>query len=102
MSKEISQEQRDTLQKIENNNIRDYALINTIEEIYNTLNIHELQVVQSVIGAISHHLFTKHFDEQIEINVKALVKTFEDINELAIETLINKPSINPILQNNPK
>jgi hypothetical protein len=71
------------------NDIRDYVLMDKINKMYDTLNNKELEVVHNVINLISQHLDDKHFNKKIDINVKALVKTFGELDEIGIEKLIN-------------
>lgn len=70
--------------------IRDYQLFDKIHSLYDKMTIEELKVAHEVISIISEHLDKKHFQEQKEIDVKALVKTFGELDEIGITILINE------------
>ena len=78
----------DTPVKVEQE-IRDYHLLDKINTLYNAMTTEELKAAHRVIAIISDHLDKKHFGEKIEINVKALVKTFGELDEIGIEKLIH-------------
>ena len=61
---------------------RDYILINKIKALYSILDKEELDVAYNVIKMISDHLYKKHFRDKDTINVRALVKSFEDLNKI--------------------
>jgi len=61
---------------------RDYILINKIKALYSILDKEELDVAYNVIKMISDHLYNKHFRNKDIINVRALVKSFEDLNKI--------------------
>ncbi len=69
--------------------IRDYILLNKINMLYNTLTDNELKIAHSVIALISDHLDKKHFTDKIEIDIKAQVKTFGELDEIGMEHLIH-------------
>jgi hypothetical protein len=71
----------------ENDTIRDYTLMNKIDKVYKTFNTEELKSAHLIIAIIAEHLNEKHFGQQIEINRKALVKTFEELDEIGMELL---------------
>lgn len=64
---------------------RDYELINKVLDFYKILHKDELEIAEYVIEIIAKHLNKKHFREKRNINVRALVKTFEDLNNKKIE-----------------
>jgi hypothetical protein len=74
------------------NSIRDYILLNKINTLYSTMTDEELKIAHSVIAVISDHLDKKHFTDKIEIDIKALVKTFGELDEIGVEHLIHKNS----------
>ena len=59
---------------------RDYELMDKVLDFCELLNAEELEIAQHLIEIIDKHLNKKHFREKIHINVRALVKTFEDLN----------------------
>ena len=67
---------------------RDYELINKVLDFYKILHKDELEIAEYVIEIIAKHLNKKHFREKRNINVRALVKTFEDLNIKKIENCI--------------
>jgi hypothetical protein len=77
----------------EDHDIRDYPLMELIHKIYISMNTEELKAAHSVINAIAEHLDKKHFHEKIAINVKSLVKTFGELDEIALEILYNQHGV---------
>ena len=73
--------------------IRDYPLMEIVHRLYGTMNTEELKAAHAVIGAIAQHLDKKHFDDKIDINVKSLVKTFGELDEIGMEILHNQHDI---------
>ncbi len=71
----------------ENETIRDYTLMSKIDKVYKSFNKEELQSAHLIIAIIAEHLNEKHFNQKIEINRKALVKTFEELDEIGMELL---------------
>ncbi len=71
----------------EDDSIRDYELMTKVGELYRDLTKEELKGAAALIFAISAHLRKKHFEKKIKINRKALVKTFEELEEHAMEVL---------------
>lgn len=69
---------------------RDYALMNIVEDKINTLSSTELKGAHIILKAIAHHLYVRHFEEQAKIDINALVKTFEELDEIAELRLIKK------------
>ena len=76
-------------QQKEDNTIRDYELMNRIGTLYQTLTTEELKGAAALIFQISAHLRKKHIENKIRINRKALVETFEELEEHAMEVLYN-------------
>ena len=72
---------------IKDHDIRDYVLMNKVDNLFRLLKGDELKGAHTVISVITTHLMKKHFDDKIEINVKALVKTFEELDEIGMEIL---------------
>jgi hypothetical protein len=72
------------------NDIRDYTLMDKINKLYTLMTIDELKIAHSMIALISDHLDKKHFTDKIEINVKALVKTFGELDEIGMTILLNE------------
>jgi hypothetical protein len=70
--------------------LRIWTIFNDIGKVLENLNKEELLGANSVLGILSHYLTKTHFEEQKEIDVKALVKTIEELDEISIELLIHK------------
>lgn len=70
--------------------IRDYQLMNDIDTLFRTYNKDQLISAHEIINLIAQHLNKKHFEDQKEINIKALVKTFEELDEIGMEMLHHK------------
>jgi hypothetical protein len=70
--------------------LRDYELLNLVDTQYKTYNKEQLESAHEIINIIAQHLSKKYFEEKQEINIKALVKTFEELDEIGIETLHHK------------
>jgi hypothetical protein len=73
--------------------IRDYPLMELVHTLYTSMNTEELKAIHAVMAAIAQHLEKKHFHDKIEINVKSLVKTFGELDEIALEILLNQHGI---------
>jgi len=67
--------------------LRDYVLMDEIIKFYDLLNKEESEVAYSVINIIATHLNRKHFRKKLKINVRALVKTFEELDKICLEDL---------------
>lgn len=63
--------------------LRDYELMEQVEKFCKKLPERELEAACEVMDIISRHLTYRHFEKQEEIDVKALVKTFEELFEIA-------------------
>ncbi len=74
------------------NGLRDYLLLKDINELYQSMSKDELKGASIVIRTIAYHLSKKHFDDEKEIDLYALIKTFEDLGEISLEMLINERS----------
>jgi hypothetical protein len=70
--------------------LRDYELLNQIDNAFKTYNKEQLESAHEIINIIAQYISKKHFEEKQEINIKALVKTFEELDEIGIETLHHK------------
>jgi hypothetical protein len=70
--------------------LRIWTIFNDISKVLENLNKEELLGANSVLGILSHYLTKTHFEEQKEIDVKALVKTIEELDEISVELLIHK------------
>jgi hypothetical protein len=70
--------------------LRIWNLFNDISKVLDNLSKEELIGANEVLGILSHYLTTTHFEEQKEIDVKALVKTVEELDEISVELLIHK------------
>lgn len=70
--------------------IRDYELLILIDTQFKGYNKEQLEIAHEIINIIAQHLSKKHFEEKQEIDIKALVKTFEELDEIGIETLHHK------------
>ena len=73
-------------QKIESDSSKDLLLIDKVTEFYNELNKDELEVAYYIMNIISNHLHKKHFKIKININVRALVRTFDELEKIGSET----------------
>lgn len=73
--------------------LRIWALFNDISKVLDNLSKEELIGANEVLGILSHYLTTTHFEEQKEIDVKALVKTVEELDEISVELLIHKHNV---------
>jgi hypothetical protein len=71
----------------EDDSIRDYELMTRVGKLNQTLTPEELKGATALLFEISAHLRKKHFEKKIRINIKALVKTFEELEEHAMEVL---------------
>lgn len=67
--------------------LRDYVLMDEIIKLYDVLDINELEVAYNVINIIASHLNNKHFKKKININVRALVKTFVELDMIGLNDL---------------
>jgi hypothetical protein len=74
-------------QAVEDDSIRDYELMTRVGKLNQTLTPEELKGAAALLFEISAHLRKKHFEKKIRINRKALVKTFEELEEHAMEVL---------------
>jgi len=63
---------------------RDYVLMDQINNLYDLLNKEELEVAYAVINIIATHLNNKHFRKKDVINVRALVKTFKELDKIGL------------------
>ena len=70
--------------------LRIYSLFEDIGRVLENLNKEELIGANSVLGILSHYLTKTHFEEQKEIDIKALVKTVEELDEISLELLYHK------------
>jgi hypothetical protein len=70
--------------------LRIYSLFEDITRVLENLNKEELIGANSILGILSNYLTKTHFEEQKEIDVKALVKTIEELDEISIELLLHK------------
>lgn len=71
---------------MERNEIRDYELMNKLHELFESLSDKERIGAYDTIYVIASHLVYKYFEEKQEIDIKALVKTFEEVYERSIES----------------
>ena len=76
--------------EVEANSIRDYELMSKINNIFEKLDYEQITSAHNIVSIIKEHLYKKYFDEKIEINVRSLVKTFEDLNDIALEKIHNE------------
>ena len=67
--------------------LRDYVLMDEIIKLYDVLDKDELEVAYNVINIIASHLNNKHFKKKITINVRALVKTFGELDKIGLNDL---------------
>lgn len=70
--------------------IRDHKLIDKVNTIFSSMNNNELDSAHKIISVISNHLFKKHFVEKKEIDINALVKTFEELDEIGIAMIFHR------------
>ena len=72
--------------------IRDYELLKKVDDILREMTDEECRGANMVLSAINCHLFQKHFEEKMEIDVRALVKTFEELDEISMEMILHQKS----------
>ena len=68
--------------------IRDYELLDKVNNLFRSIRSErELKMAVQTIHTIAKHLHEKHFIEQNPINIRSLVKTFSELDEIGIEIL---------------
>jgi prophage antirepressor-like protein len=70
--------------------LRIWTLLDDVARVLDYLNKEELVGANAILGILSHYLTTTHFEEQKDIDIRALVKTIEELDEISIELLYNK------------
>lgn len=70
--------------------IRVYEILNEIGDALGEMKEDELLAAESVIHVIHRYLNRVYFEEQREVNVRALTKTMEDLKDICAEVYINK------------
>lgn len=73
--------------------LRDYLLLNDINSLYEMMTTEELKGASIVIRTIATHLSKKHFQEQRDIDIHALIKTIEDLGDISVEMLLNERNV---------
>lgn len=58
--------------------MRYYSIMSDLEDICKDFDKKECEAVATVLGTIAAKLSRWHFEEQVELNQKSLVKTFEE------------------------
>lgn len=71
-------------QKIESELSKDLLLMDKVTDFYSNLHKDELEVACYLMNIISEHLHKKHFKNKIHINVRALVRTFDELDKIRI------------------
>jgi len=69
--------------------IRDYVLLENINRILQSMSATELKTANLIIKSIAQHLDNKYFNEKATIDIKALVKTFGELDDIGMEILHN-------------
>lgn len=70
--------------------LRIWTMFDDVAHVLDNLNKEELIGANAVLGIMSHYLTKTHFEERKEIDIKALVKTVEELDEISVELLYNK------------
>jgi hypothetical protein len=70
--------------------IRIYEVQNEVEDKLNEMSEEELLGAEDVILIMYRYLHRVHFQEQREVDVRALAKTMEELNEACIQLLAYK------------
>lgn len=73
-------------QKIESDLSKDLLLMDKVTDFYSNLHKDELEVAYYLMNIISEHLHKKHFKNKIHINVRALVRTFDELDKIGSYT----------------
>jgi hypothetical protein len=71
----------------EDHDIRDYVLMEKIGKLFRSLKPEELKGAYATIFILYSHLYKKHFEDKIQINQRALVKSLEEMDEIGQEIL---------------
>ena len=69
--------------------IRDYQLLKKVDDILHEMTDEELRGANMVLSIINCHLFQKHCEEKAEIDIRALVKTFGELDEISMEMILD-------------
>ena len=72
--------------------IRDYQLLAKVDDILRKMTDEERRGANMVLSVVNCHLFQKHFEEKAEIDIRALVKTFGELDEISMEMILDKNS----------
>jgi len=70
--------------------IRVYDILNEIGDALQEMKEHELLGAETVIHIIHRYLNRIYFEEQVEVNTRALTKTMEDLQEICVELFVHK------------
>ncbi len=70
--------------------IRIWEVQQTIEDRLRSMKEDELKGAEDVLSVLHSYLYRTHFQEQKEIDVKALVKTVEELWEISAERLYHE------------
>lgn len=66
--------------------IRYYTILNRISDEIYKMSKDELNGALTVLQILNSELYQRHFENQEVINIKALVKTIEELSEIAYES----------------
>ena len=80
--------------------LRYYDLMGNVTKDIEMMNKDQLEAVTEVLLCISQYCEKKYFTEQV-LETKPLVKTLEEISEIALETYIGKFGKNSMLKTVP-
>lgn len=69
--------------------VRDYPLLAKVDDLLHEMTDEERRGANMVLSVISCHLFQKHFEEKTEIDIRALIKTFEELDEISMEMILD-------------
>lgn len=65
--------------------IRYYNIFNKISDSIETMTKEELNSALQILIPFYTEFYTRHFENKEQINVKAMIKTFEELVEVAAE-----------------
>ena len=65
--------------------LRYYRLLEEIEEKIKAYKLEEMIGAARIVKVISDFMWTAHFDHQIQLNQKSLVKTMDEISDILAE-----------------
>jgi hypothetical protein len=70
--------------------IRYYNILNKLSDEIYQMTINEAKGAQIVLSILHNNLYKIHFEYKEQINIKALVKTIEELYEVSYEKILNE------------